>query len=293
MNYYRHTYPELELNRFSDDVLREHARRFAVESGLSTCFYDRSEFLKVSLQKLIDGAHLKALEISPFDNPFLRGDNVKYFAVEDAEALRNSAVKAKRPFNNVPEKIHFISPTADLSVVDETFHVVFSSHVIEHCPDLVRHFQSISGLLKAGGVYVLLIPDKRYCFDHYHPESTIFEVIEAFVDKKKNARHVAVLKTVDNTHNEAVLHWLGEHGKRFGEGDDANAKEKLFNKIERYADSIEKGAYLDVHNWQFTPDSFGYIVNTLNRLGLIDLSILRLCHTLWGRFEFVAMLEKK
>jgi len=30
----------------------------------------------------------------------------------------------------------------------------------------------------------------------------------------------------------------------------------------------------------------------LNKFELIDLRLFRLCHTVWGRLEFVAMLEK-
>ena len=68
--------------------------------------------------------------------------------------------------------------------------------------------------------------------------------------------------------------------------------EKILLKMERYSAALTKGEYIDMHNWRFTPDSFGYIVNVLNKLTLIDLTLFRLCHTIWGRLEFVAMLEK-
>lgn len=312
LNYYRRAYPE--LNNFSDEVLREHCRRFAVEQGHSTCFYDRREFLQPALQKLIDESHLKTLEISPWDNPFLRGDNVKYFEVLNAEDLRKATVGVKRNLDTLPKKIDFVGANGDLSVVNETFDIVFSSHVIEHCPDLVEHLRNVGKILNKGGLYILIIPDKRYCFDYYHSDSTLSEVIDAFAGRRKISRLADVINfAYTRTHNNAILHWLGIHGERYGyrntphvEGD-ARAEimgeyffddgkgaslEKLSHMVEKYSEALEKGAYISTHNWRFTPDNFRYILDILNELHIIDLKIFRLCHTIWGRQEFIAMLEK-
>lgn len=312
LNYYRQAYPE--LNRFSADVLKEHAKRYAVEQGRSTCFYDRRELLQVSLQKLINDTHLKTLEISPWDSPFLRGENVKYFEVMNAEDLRKATVGVKRNLNTLPKKIDFVGANGDLGVIDETFSIVFSAHVIEHCPDLVRHFQSVSRILHAGGVYVMIIPDKRYCFDYYHSESTVSEVLDSFAHGQKIPRLADVINfAYTRTHNNAILHWLGFHGERYGsrkvppaEGD-ARAEimgeyffddgtgasfEKMSHLVEKYSEALKNGRYISAHNWRFTPDNFRYIVDMLNKLKLINLSLFRLCHTIWGRQEFVAMLEK-
>ena len=310
-DYYRKAYPE--LNNFPDNVLLEHYKRFAVERGHSTCAYDRYEFLQFALQGFVDDTNLKVLEISPWNRPFLSGKSVKYFDAADSETLRKSAVAASRNPEHVPSKINFISPNGDLSVVDETFDIVFSSHVIEHCPDLVSHFQSVSKLLNKGGIYVLIIPDKRYCFDYYHSESTISEVIDAFISQRKIPRLADVINLACTyTHNNAILHWLGEHGKRYGYrnaplepdlkvevdgeyfSDDGRgiSREKLVHLVEKYIEALAKDEYISTHNWRFTPDSFGYIIDLLNALGFINLPIYRLCNTVWGRQEFVAVLEK-
>ena len=295
-------------------MLAEHCRRFAVEQGHSTCFYDRRELLQVALQKQIDDAHLKALEISPWNSPFLRGDNVKYFEIMDAEALRKATVGVRRNLDTLPPKIDFVGANGNLGVINETFDIVFSSHVIEHTPDLVGHLQSVSKLLKKGGVYILAVPDKRYGFDHYQAESTLSEVLEAFAAKRKIPRLADVINfAYTRTHNNAVFHWLGFHGERYGyrkmphvegdaraeilgeyffdDGSGANLP-ALAHMTERYSEALAKGAYISAHNWKFTPDSFGYIIDLLNKLNLIDLPLFRLCHTIWGRLEFIAMLEK-
>ena len=311
LDYYRRAYPE--LNQFADDVLAEHCKRFAAEQGRSTCFYDRREYLQAALQKNIDDNHLKALEISPWDNPFLRGETVKYFEVVSGDDLRKATVGVKRRLDTLPAKIDFVGANGDLGVVNETFDIVFSSHVIEHTPDLVEHLRGVSRLLNKGGLYILIVPDKRYCFDHYNAETTLGEVIDAFANERKIPRLADVIgHACTRTHNDALLHWLGVHGERYGYRDkplepDAHVKivdeyfsddgtgasfQKLAHLVERYSDALEQGKYISAHNWKFTPDNFGYIVDMLKKLSLIDLTLYRLCHTIWGRQEFVAMLEK-
>lgn len=312
LNYYRQNYPE--LNNFPDEIVAEHCRRFAVEQGHSTCPYDRREYLQKILQNIIDQYRIKVLEISPWDNAFLRGDTVKYFDSTDVETLRKKSEEAKRNINNLPERIDFVSPNCDLSIVDEKFDVVFSSHVVEHTPDLVEHFQAVSKILNRGGLYILIVPDKRYCFDYYHADSTITEVLDAFACEKKIPRLADVInQAFTRTHNDPILHWRGEHGERYGEQrtipltpdlgvevmgeyffDEGNGinREYLFRLVEKYSEALENGRYISTHNWRFTPDTFGHIVRTLTKLQFIDLKLHRLCHTLWGRFEFVTMLEK-
>ena len=311
IDYYRKAYPE--LNFFPDNILIEHHKRFAARQGHSTCIYDRRETLQPLLQGTIDQTHMKALEISPWHRPFLGGANVKYFGTTNHEFLKKNAVELGLNPEKIPRKIDFISPTGDLGVVDEKFDIVFSSHVIEHCPDLIEHFRGVSKILNKGGLYVLIIPDKRYCFDYYHSESTLSEVIDAFANERKLPRLADVINfAYTRTHNDAIFHWLGEHGKRYGYRDtplspDAKAeimgeyffddgkgisREKFLSLVEKYSEALDKGEYISTHNWRFTPDSFRYIVNLLNELNFIDLPLYRCCHTLWGRQEFIAMLEK-
>ena len=313
LNYYLHSLSDANI-AFDKTKSEEYFKQYALDRGHSTCNYDRGEHLRKFLQDTIDEQGLKTLEISPWDRPALGGKNVKYFDAADAETLRKSAADASRHANRVPSKIDFISPTGDLGVVDEKFDIVFSSHVIEHCPDLVEHFNSVSKILNAGGLYVMLVPDKRYCFDYYHSESTISEIIDAAVSKRKIPRLADVINLgLTRTHNSAALHWRGNHGERYGyrktplaadlnvkvldeyfadNGED-NRREKLLRLIEKYSEAVKRGEYISTHNWRFTPESFRYIIHMLNDLKFIDLPLYRCCNTVWRRQEFVAMLEKK
>ena len=311
IGYYKMAYPE--LNFWGDSAVKEHYRVFAEEQGHSTCIYDRSEYLQRILQDKVDKEHLHALEIGCGNNPFLTGETVKYFETMDSESLKKRGAELSWNISRTPEKIDFVSPTGDLSVVDETFDIVYSVHVVEHCPDLVKHFQDVSRILNKGGLYVLIVPDKRYCFDYYHSESTLSEVIDAFVAERKIPRLADVINIAyTRTHNDPVLHWLGEHGERYGYRNaqlEPDAKAEIMGEyffddgkgvnldnclhfVEKYVEALNEGEYISTHCWRFTPNSFRYIMNLLNALRFIDLSLYRCCHTVWGRLEFVAMLEK-
>ena len=310
LNYYRRTYPEQDI---PDNAPIERYKQFAVEHGQTTCNYDYRKNLWKLLQSAINRRGLKALEISPWNALLLRGDSVKYFDAADSETLLKTAAEAGKTNQGVPAKIDFVSPNGDLGVVDENFDIVFSSHVIEHTPDLVEHFNQVSRILNPGGLYVMCIPDKRYCFDHYHSESMLSEVIEASVNKRKFPSLASVINQgFTLTHNSARVHWRGKHGERYGHrnapfpdrlkvkildeyfGDDGkdNRRETLLRCIEKYNEARERGEYINTHNWRFTPENFRYIADMLNDLKFIDLPLYRCCNTIWGRLEFIAMLEK-
>ena len=111
-------------------------------------------------------------------------------------------------------------------------------------------------------------------------------MISAYEEKRK--RHT--LQTLIEgrcmvTHNDPLQHWLGNHGTYTLTRD---ALSGLLRDIEAC-----HGEYIDGHAWKFTPDTFGEIISGLNSLGYIHLSIRQLCQTLWGRFEFLTILQKK
>ncbi len=283
IEYIKSEYPE--MRGYEDRSILDCVNKLS-DRGLSTCCYDSREGLQNRINEYMCSHpdELELLEIGPLDNPFFIGDNVKYFDVLDSVDLQIKAKEAGR-IGEVPNKIDYVSPNGDLGIVNKKFQIVFSSHVIEHQVDLLEHLNQIENILKDNGLYVLLIPDKRYCFDYYRSLSTIADIIEANVSNRK----LHSLKNVIEhfcltTHNNAVLHWMGYHGEY------TLNKRSFIKVIDRYENS--ENNYIDVHAWRFTPESFGAIVHELGDLGLITLKLHRLCHTLWGRQEFCAILRK-
>ena len=55
-----------------------------------------------------------------------------------------------------------IAATTDLEEINETFDVVFSSHVLEHHPHPKTMLEQMHGKLKKGGKVILVIPHERH-----------------------------------------------------------------------------------------------------------------------------------
>lgn len=282
LTYYRKSYPELQ--NLPDDVVAEHYLYYAENQGRTSCSYDRSEFLRELFRSNYQEA--KILEIGPFDNPFCIGQNVKYFEVMDADHLRQRSALHDRSFHNVPKYIDYVSKDADLSIVNDKFDIVFSSHVIEHQTNLIRHLQIVEKLLNENGLYIMYVPDKRYCFDHFIDATRPSEILGAYYDKKTLHPIQKVIEHVSmTTHNDPARHWLGDHG------DGEIGRKRFLDAIHEF--ESKPGEYIDVHGSQYTPQSFEQIIDTLNNLGLVNMSVYRLSHTVWGRLEFCAVLKKR
>lgn len=221
------------------------------------------------------------LEIGPFCQPVFTGPNVKYLDILDVESLRRRATEIGIDPDGCPQEIHY---TSLAEAAGAQLDVIFSSHNIEHQPDLVRHFQQASEALKPGGLYMLLVPDKRYCFDHFIPESTIEDVLGAYAEKRTVHAAASVVEHVAFTcHNDILRHWNGDHGP---------APTGLDGRVEIALQQIEDaaGSYIDVHAWQFTPASFRLIVTALRALNLSPFSAARVYDTPWGKNEFAVVL---
>lgn len=241
-----------------------------------------------SLVSYINTDELSCLEIGPFDVPVLKGTNVKYFDVLNKEGLINRATKINRinNINNIPI-IHFVDNTANLKIINEQFNIVLSCHSIEHQLDFIQHLKDVSNLLEENGYYVIILPDKRYCFDHFIKESTIADIINQHVNKNKFHSIKSVIEHRALTcHNDSIRHWNNDHG-------DYNIDPIVIkNAINEYDKSLEQNEYLDVHSLQFTPTSFKSILDLLYTLKYIDLQICQIYPTLRNSCEFMVILKK-
>jgi SAM-dependent methyltransferase len=226
---------------------------------------------------------ISLLEIGPFCQPVFRGPLVKYMDILDAEGLRRRASEIGIETKDCPEEIHFVG-TLD-GAAGSRFDVVFSSHNIEHQPDFLKHLNDVEQTLAEGGWLVLLVPDKRYCFDHFLPETTIPEILEAFMEKRTrhSARHV-IEHIALTCHNDVGRHWQGDHGPR---PDPCGDLVPLAMKHEQAAGED----YVDVHAGKFTPQSFRQIVEALSVHRLTRFVPERVYDTPLCRNEFVAVLR--
>lgn len=233
---------------------------------------------------LADVPRTSVLEIGPFDNPTVTGPDVAYFDVLNAEALRRRAAEIGYGGERIPHRIDFVSPTGDLAVVDRNFQAAVSSHAVEHQPDLIAHLKGVALLLEPEGRYFLIVPDRRYSFDHYLSETTLDEVETAHREGRRVHTRQAVLHhRLGTTHNNPLRHWLGRHG--------APAPDTaLRDAAEEEARRADAGEYVDVHAWTFSPQSFRRITAaTAPETGLTPVTVH---DTAFGDLEFFAVLRK-
>lgn len=238
---YRARYPELAALSAAD-IYHHYTTTGIAEGRIGNALTTRWEFAAL----VPDDAD--ALEIGPYSKPTLKSKRTRYFDVLSRAELIKRAGLVGVADPGVPE-IHFVSPVGDLSIVDDTFDVVLSSHCIEHQPDLVTHLRHVQRLLRSGGCYFLVIPDKRYCFDHFMPHSNLADVLDAFYAKatRHSLRNVLAHRAL-TCHNDVIRHWQGDHGLN---------PEDYTLRVGRALREFEggDGAYIDVHAWFFTPDS--------------------------------------
>jgi hypothetical protein len=270
-----------DLSHLSDDALASHYLNFGrAEGRQANRISDRYGF--AALVKTSD----TALEIGPFANPLLSGSTTDYADYLDQAGLIARANDLGLDASKTPMIKYVLSQVA-LSDINSSYDAVLSSHCIEHQPDLVRHLTDVEALIRERkGRYFLLIPDKRYCFDHQISESTIAEVIDAHVQK----RQIHTLRSVI------------EHGSMTVDGDPSLYWDKAKPAIkvpidaQRVKAAIEawrmsNGSYVDVHAWYFTPNSFVEIIRLLRELGYINMCVERMYPSRVGNNEFWTVLK--
>jgi SAM-dependent methyltransferase len=177
-----------------------------------------------------------------------------------------------------------VDSNGDLKVINERFDIVFSSHSIEHQPNILFHLEQISNLLKNDGLYICIVPDHRYCFDHFQNPSTIFDVIEAYVERRKvHTRKNILTHQYISTHNDPVEHWAGNHGDHHLQEIDFEETVKAFKK--------STNDYEDCHGWFFTSHNFREIFKS-SVTQVMNLELDRCYETPKNAHEFLAIFRK-
>ncbi len=236
--------------------------------------------------------HLKPssiLEIGPGGSPKLTGPNVFYFDVKTEAELRDR-YKNEAGAASVPKTIHFVEKDGDLGIIDRTFDVIFSAHVIEHTPDLIAHLRQISDLLNDGGHYFLVVPNRKYTFDYFKANTSLEEVVATHIDPHGVDGHflkIFLMEEFRRTHNTAQLHWDEAHGSASGIKDDlGNILKRLQSAIDR---PVARSGY---HRWFFDEDSFVQIIEGVYALGLSPLRLHECYNTMRNSLSFNAILSK-
>jgi len=273
-----------DLKNLSTFDLKNHYFNFGYFEGRpSSKIAIKEEFIK-SLNKEADKKSI--LEISPFNNPLMLGKNVKYAEILTKDKLIQRAIELKLEVNKIPN-IDYIISSHSLESITEKFNIIFASHVIEHQPDLITHLNEVSSKLIDGGIYALILPNAKYCFDANLPLSKISDVINAFFDKRKLHTVGSVIEhRALTTHNDPYRHWTEKKSILYN----TIEVDKVSSALEEFKNSSNQ--YIDVHAFQFDPLSFSDILNALIKLKLINFSTVEVNGPVYKSFDFTLMLKK-
>jgi len=213
------------------------------------------------------------LEVGPSHNPIApkkRGFNVHILDHASAEDLRTKYRGHDVNLDNI-EEVDFVWTGQRLSELigrTECYDWIIASHVIEHVPDLISFLQQCEALLKADGVLSLVIPDKRYCFDHFSPPTSTGQLLDAWAERRTRPSHGQVFDFFANaSKRDGSITWGPGAGG-------ANALAHTFAEArEIWTLSCTTSEYIDIHCWRFVPASFRLLLADLQALGLTGLGI--------------------
>ena len=144
--------------------------------------------------------------------------------------------------------------------------VIVASHVAEHVPDLIGWLAALGRALAPGGEIRLVIPDKRFCFDHHRAESTLADLLAA---RAAGSRTPPLARIADY-----ILHVVEVDAAAVWAGD---VPPPPTVDAQRYAwaasvcEEVQRsGRYHDVHCWVFTPGHACRLLADLVAFGVLS-----------------------
>jgi predicted SAM-dependent methyltransferase len=156
---------------------------------------------------------------------------------------------------------------------------IIASHVIEHTPDLIGFLNECDSILKDDGVISLVIPDKRYCFDHFRPITGLSKIIDSHLQKRTMHTPGTVVEYCLN-----VVSKGGNIAWDASVNGDYHFMHSLDDAKKGMEVALDKKEYIDVHSWCFVPHSFRLMIQDLFNLGLIPFQEIEYCPTVGCEF---------
>jgi len=225
------------------------------------------------------------LEIGPCHDPIApkaEGFDVQVVDHLDAAGLREKYADHPVDLSRI-EEVDFVwggEPLPDLVGGRACYDWIIASHVFEHLPDPVSFLVGCEQVLRPDGVVSLIIPDKRNCYDRFRPVTTTGAVLDAYVRRQVRPSPGNVFDEAANAvQREGNIGWMP------GDTRTLSFVHSPEQAPERWRQALETTEYVDVHLWQFVPESFRLLIHDLRTLGLIQLGIRRAFDTAGHEFH--------
>lgn len=251
--------------------------------------------------QILDGLDLDRLvgaEIGALDKPLVERNDGQVFYVDHCDTESLKARWSSDPAVNV-EKLHVDAVWGQKSLREALdsaqafatrqtgLDYVVASHVIEHVPDLVSWLREIRASLAPEGSVRLAVPDRRFTFDYLRQTSTLTDVLDAFVRKRRTPSGSRVLDFALHLADvDCAAAWRGEVTR-----DNVVPKYTVDTAIGLADDAEQNGTYHDVHCWVFTPTSFAELMLSLGECGHLEFRCDWLVPTALNTFEFFVSIK--
>jgi SAM-dependent methyltransferase len=121
----------------------------------------------------IDG---EGVEVGAGNRPVILPETARCFYgdVRDKEAFESYFGEGSSEKSPIPM---YLDAQTLSGVEDHSLDFVISAHVIEHLHDALGAFRNAIRVLKPGGIFMLIVPDKRFTFDHLRPVTPLEHLI--------------------------------------------------------------------------------------------------------------------
>lgn len=206
------------------------------------------------------------LEIGPGPYPVMpksAGYKVEIIDCDTREKLQEKfrAYKSEHPIEEV-DYLWSGQTYSDLTGKNNHYDWIVACHVIEHTPDLIAFLKDCETVLNDNGVMALVVPDKRYCFDHFRPLTGLARVLDSYAGQNRN-------------HSEGTAaEYFMQVVSRGGQNDWHSFSMGKFAHIHTPQEAIgairairDQNQFLDLHAWCFVPSSFRLLMHELYLLG--------------------------
>lgn len=215
------------------------------------------------------------LEISPLFRPTALKTTHNVFYTDYTSADDSRAKHSNYAHDEIMDIDFVWTPglkLADCVPPGSKFDWAIASHVLEHVPDPIGWLLETFDVMTVGAVFVLALPDKRYCYDKFRTETEASDLIDNWVRRQKIPSPRQVFDFLSRSVND-----LGNHPN-----DEFNTTEKFEDAPRTYTDaealnfainSWQTGSYFDVHCSVFTPDGFHALIEKLNSLGILNVVV--------------------
>jgi len=144
-------------------------------------------------------------------------------------------------------------------VIGRTFDLIIANHVAEHVKGFVAWLQMLRRLLNEGGLLFLVLPDKRYSFDRFRPDTPLSHLLYEYLSPESGGEALHSLET-------AMYYDMGYIGGR-------NVPRERFD-LDVLRGAL-KGWHPGVHCHVFQCESaVGEVIGPLCAMNLIDFDLV-------------------